>query len=70
MSEKQRGMKGHILRTERAKENTENTHISAQTLMTSPQFVYLWKLVYKNKTPTGKRDDKSLRKKKRGSEGI
>ncbi|CCL09316.1 Integrase [Clostridioides difficile] len=30
-----------------------------------PQFVYAWKLVPTDKTPTGKRDDKSLREKER-----
>ena len=64
MAEKRRDNKGRILRTgESQRKRRGDTHISTRTAPASPQFVYAWKLVATDKTPTGKRDDISLREK-------
>ena len=63
MSEKRRDNKGRILNTgESQRKDGRYTYKYVDTYG-KPQFVYAWKLVSTDKTPTGKRKDISLREK-------
>ena len=65
MSEKRRDNKGRILNTgESQRKDGRYTYKYVDTFG-KPQFVYSWKLVTTDKTPTGKRNDISLREKER-----
>ena len=70
MSEKRRDSKGRILRTGESQRKDGRYAYKYTDAYGKPQFVYAWKLVPTDKTPAGKRDDKSLREKKRKSAGI
>jgi len=65
MSEKRRDNKGRILNTgESQRKDGRYTYKYVDTFG-KPQFVYSWKLVTTDKTPTGKRNDISLREKEK-----
>ena len=65
MSEKRRDNKGRILRTGESQRKDGRYAYKYTDAYGKPQFVYAWKLVATDKTPTGKRDDKSLREKEK-----
>ena len=57
------GSKGRILRTGESQRKDGRYAYKYTDSTGKPQFVYAWKLVATDKTPTGKRDDISLREK-------
>lgn len=59
MAEKRRDNKGRILRTGESQRKDGRYAYKYTDSTGKPQFVYAWKLVATDKTPTGKRDDKS-----------
>ena len=63
MSEKRRDSKGRILRTGESQRKDGRYAYKYTDACGKTQFVYAWKLVPTDKTPTGKRDDVSLREK-------
>ena len=63
MSEKRRDSKGRILRTGESQRKDGRYAYKYTDACGKTQFVYAWKLVPTDKTPTGKRDDASLREK-------
>lgn len=63
MAEKRRDNKGRILRTGESQRKDGRYAYKYTDSTGKPQFVYAWKLVATDKTPTGKRDDISLREK-------
>ena len=63
MSEKRRDSKGRILRTGESQRKDGRYAYKYTDACGKTQFVYAWKLVPTDKTPTGKRDDISLREK-------
>lgn len=65
MSEKRRDNKGRILRTGESQRKDGRYAYKYTDAYGKPQFVYAWKLVATDKTPAGKRDDKSLREKEK-----
>ena len=65
MSEKRRDSKGRILRTGESQRKDGRYAYKYTDAYGKPQFVYAWKLVPTDKTPAGKRDDKSLREKEK-----
>lgn len=62
-TEKRRDSKGRILRTGESQRKDGRYAYKYIDTFGKPQFVYAWKLVPTDKTPAGKRDDKSLREK-------
>ena len=66
MSEKRRDSKGRILRTGESQRKDGRYAYKYTDACGKTQFVYAWKLVPTDKTPTGKRDDVSLREKVKG----
>ena len=66
MAEKRRDNKGRILRTGESQRKDGRYAYKYTDSTGKPQFVYAWKLVATDKTPTGKRDDISLREKEAG----
>ena len=65
MSEKRRDNKGRILKTGESQRKDGRYAYKYTDAYGKPQFVYAWKLVATDKTPAGKRDDKSLREKEK-----
>lgn len=66
MSEKKRrDSKGRILRTGESQRTDGRYAYKYTDACGEPKFVYAWKLVPTDKTPTGKRDDLSLREKEK-----
>ena len=65
MSEKRRDNRGRILRTGESQRKDGRYAFKYTDAYGKPQFVYAWKLVPTDKTPAGKRDDKSLREKEK-----
>ncbi len=65
MSEKRRDNKGRILKTGESQRTDGRYAYKYTDAFGKPQFVYAWKLVSTDKTPTGKRDDISLREKEK-----
>lgn len=63
MSEKRRDMKNRILQTGESQRKDGRYVYKYIDELRKPRFVYAWKLVPTDKTPTGKRDDLSLREK-------
>ena len=63
MTEKRRDNKNRILRSGESQRNDGRYAYKYTDTLGKPQFVYAWKLVPTDKTPTGKRDDISLREK-------
>ena len=63
MSEKRRDNKGRILNTGESQRKDGRYAYKYVDTFGKPQFVYSWKLVATDKTPTGKRNDISLREK-------
>ena len=63
MSEKRRDVKGRILKTGESQRKDGRYAYKYIDSFGKPQFVYAWKLVHTDKTPKGKREDKSLREK-------
>ena len=63
MSEKRRDSKGRILRTGESQRKDGRYAYKYTDACGKTQFVYAWKLVATDKTPSGKRDDISLREK-------
>jgi len=63
MSEKRRDNKNRILRSGESQRQDGRYAYKYSDTFGKPQFVYAWKLVPTDKTPTGKRDDISLREK-------
>lgn len=63
MSEKRRDNKGRILRTGESQRKDGRYAYKYTDAYGKPQFVYSWKLVSTDKTPTGKRDVPALRDK-------
>ena len=63
MSGKRRDSKGRILRTGESQRKDGRYAYKYTDACGKTQFVYAWKLVPTDKTPTGKRDDISLREK-------
>ncbi|WP_425355336.1 integrase DNA-binding domain-containing protein [Pseudoramibacter faecis] len=63
MSVKRRDNKGRILRTGESQRKDGRYVYKYTDVYGKPQFVYAWKLVATDKTPTGKRDGISLREK-------
>ena len=62
-TEKRRDSKGRILRTGESQRKDGRYAYKYIDTFGKPQFVYAWKLVQTDKTPAGKREDKSLREK-------
>lgn len=62
-TEKRRDSKGRILRTGESQRKDGRYAYKYIDTFGKPQFVYSWKLVQTDKTPAGKREDKSLREK-------
>lgn len=65
MSEKRRDSKNRILRTGESQRTDGRYAFKYTDTFGKPQFIYAWKLVETDKTPTGKRDDISLREKEK-----
>jgi len=65
MSEKRRDSKNRILRSGESQRKDGRYAYKYTDPFGKPQFVYAWKLVPTDKTPTGKRDDISLREKEK-----
>ena len=63
MSEKRRDSKNRILRSGESQRKDGRYAYKYTDTFGKPQFVYAWKLVPMDKTPKGKREDKSLREK-------
>ena len=63
MSEKRRDSKNRILRSGESQRKDGRYAYKYTDSFGKPQFVYAWKLVPTDKTPKGKREDKSLREK-------
>ena len=63
MTEKRRDNKNRILRSGESQRKDGRYAYKYTDTFGKPQFVYAWKLVSTDKTPTGKRDDISLREK-------
>ncbi len=63
MSEKRRDSKNRILRSGESQRKDGRYAYKYIDTFGKPQFVYAWKLVPTDKTPKGKREDKSLREK-------
>lgn len=63
MIEKRRDKKNRILHNGESQRKDGRYAYKYTDSFGKPQFVYAWKLVPTDKTPTGKRDDKSLREK-------
>ena len=63
MSEKRRDSKNRILRSGESQRKDGGYAYKYTDTFGKPQFVSAWKLVYTDKTPKGKREDKSLREK-------
>ena len=63
MSEKKRDSKNRILRSGESQRKDGRYAYKYTDTFGKPQFVYAWKLVPMDKTPKGKREDKSLREK-------
>lgn len=63
MSEKRRDSKNRILRSGESQRKDGRYAYKYTDTFGKPQFVYAWKLVPTDKTPKGKREDKSLREK-------
>ena len=66
MSEKRRDSKNRILRSGESQRKDGRYAYKYTDTFGKPQFVYAWKLVPTDKTPKGKREDKSLREKVKG----
>ena len=66
MSEKRRDSKNRILRSGESQRKDGRYAYKYTDTFGKPQFVYAWKLVPTNKTPKGKREDKSLPEKVKG----
>lgn len=65
MSQKRRDNKNRILQTGESQRKDGRYAYKYVDAYGKPQFVYSWKLVHTDKTPAGKREDLSLREKKR-----
>ena len=65
MSEKRRDSKNRVLRSGESQRKDGRYAYKYTDTFGKPQFVYVWKLVPTDKTPKGKREDKSLREKSR-----
>ena len=65
MSEKRRDSKNRILLSGESQRQDGRYAYKYTDTFGKPQFIYAWKLVPTDKTPTGKRDDISLREKKK-----
>ena len=65
MSQKRRDNRNRILQQGESQRKDRRYAYKYIDAFGNPQFVYAWKLVPTDKTPTGKRDDLSLREKKR-----
>jgi len=65
MSEKRRDSKGRILRTGESQRKDGRYAYKYVNKLGKERFVYAWKLVSTDKTPTGKREDLSLREKEK-----
>ena len=63
MSEKRRDSKNRVLRSGESQRKDGRYAYKYTDTFGKPQFVYAWKLVPTDKTPKGKREDKSLREK-------
>lgn len=63
MSEKRRDHKGRILRTGESQRKDGRYAYKYTDILGKPRFVYAWKLTQTDKTPAGKKDDRSLREK-------
>ena len=63
MSEKRQDSKNRILRSGESQRKDGRYAYKYTDTFGKPQFVYAWKLVPTDKTPKGKREDKSLREK-------
>ena len=63
MSEKRRDSKNRVLRSGESQRKDGRYAYKYTDTFGNPQFVYAWKLVPTDKTPKGKREDKSLREK-------
>jgi len=63
MSEKRRDSRNRILRTGECQRKDGRYAYKYIDAFGKPQFVYAWKLVPTDRTPTGKREDISLREK-------
>ena len=63
MSEKRRDSKNRVLRSGESQRKDGRYAYKYTDTFGKPQFVYAWKLVSTDKTPKGKREDKSLREK-------
>ena len=63
MSEKRRDSKNRVLRSGESQRKDGRYAYKYIDTFGKPQFVYAWKLVPTDKTPSGKREDKSLREK-------
>ena len=63
MSEKRRDNKNRILKTGESQRPDGRYVYKYLDDLKKPQFVYSWKLVPTDRTPTGKKDDLSLREK-------
>ena len=66
MSGKRRDSKNRILRSGESQRKDGRYAYKYTDTFGKPQFVYAWKLVPTDKTPKGKREDKSLREKVKG----
>lgn len=65
MSEKRRDNRNRILRTGESQRKDGRYAYKYIDTFGNPQFVYAWKLVPTDKTPAGKREDISLRERKK-----
>ena len=65
MSEKRRDSKNRILQSGESQRKDGRYAYKYVDTFGKPQFIYAWKLVPTDRTPTGKRDDISLREKKK-----
>ncbi len=63
MSEKRRDVKGRILKTGESQRKDGRYAYKYIDSFGEQKFLYAWKLVHTDKTPKGKREDKSLREK-------
>ena len=63
MLEKRRDSKNRVLRSGESQRKDGRYAYKYTDTFGKPQFVYAWKLVPTDKTPKGKREDKSLREK-------
>lgn len=65
MAEKRRDSKGRVLRTGESQRKDGRYTYKYTDASGKPQYRYSWKLVATDKTPTGKKDDLSLREKEK-----